>query len=185
MAKTSPTDGATVSYETSIDAKWKTGTDAVIYTLETSPTSSIELGDLEGGEQTPEDRASRHRPTGFKVSVLVDSILMRKWFLIVFSILVGLLLFALDNTIVTDVQPTIIEDFQAVDQIAWVATGYFLATAALTLSSGQFFQVFNAKWVYVISIFIFEVGSAICGAAPNMNILIIGRVITGLSLIHI
>lgn len=75
MAKTSPTDGATVSYETYIDEKWKTDTDAVIYTLRTSPPSFIELGDLEGGEPTPEERVSRHRPTGFKVSFLVDSIL--------------------------------------------------------------------------------------------------------------
>jgi len=108
--------------------------------------------------------------------ILVDF----QWFLIVFSILVGLFLFSLDNTIVANVQPTIIEQFQAVDQIAWVATGYFISKASLTLSSGQLFQMFNAKWLYVASVIIFEVGSTISGAAPNINVLIIGRVISGI-----
>lgn len=70
MVKTSPTDGPTVSYETYIDEKWKTDTNAVIYTLKTSSPSFIELEDLEGGEPTPEEPASSHRPTGFKVSFL-------------------------------------------------------------------------------------------------------------------
>jgi MFS family permease len=89
----------------------------------------------------------------------------------------GLFLFSLDNTIVADVQPTIDEQFQSVDKIACVASAFFLSKAALTLSSGQFYQVFNAKWVYIISVFVFEAGSALCGAAPNINALIVGRVI--------
>jgi len=45
---------------------------------------------------------------------------------------------------------------------------------------GQFFQIFNAKWFYILGCFVFEVGSALCGAAPSMNALIIGRVIAGI-----
>lgn len=45
---------------------------------------------------------------------------------------------------------------------------------------GQLYTHFNAKWVYIICVILFEVGSALCGAAPNMNALIIGRVICGL-----
>jgi MFS family permease len=48
------------------------------------------------------------------------------------------------------------------------------------LPFGQFFQIFNAKWFYILGCFVFEVGSALCGAAPNMNALIIGRVIAGI-----
>ena len=102
-----------------------------------------------------------------------------KWFLIVFSIMVGLFLFSIDNTIVADIQPTIVEHFQSVDKIAWVTSAFFLSTSALTLSSGQLYQVFNAKWLYILSIFIFEAGSALCGAAPNITVFIIGRVIVG------
>jgi MFS family permease len=96
------------------------------------------------------------------------------------SILVGLFLFALDNTIVADVQPAIVEEFQAVDKIAWLATAFFLSGTALMLPFGQFFQIFNAKWFYILGIVVFEVGSAICGAAPNINALIVGRAIAGI-----
>ena len=96
------------------------------------------------------------------------------------SILVGLFLFALDNTIVADVQPAIVEEFQAVDKISWLAAGFFLSGTALMLPFGQLFQVFNAKWLYIASCVVFELGSAICGSAPNMNALIIGRVIAGI-----
>jgi MFS family permease len=39
---------------------------------------------------------------------------------------------------------------------------------------------FNAKYLFMGSILVFEVGSAICGAAPTMNTLIVGRTICGL-----
>lgn len=46
--------------------------------------------------------------------------------------------------------------------------------------SGKSFSMFNMKILYVGSIILFEIGSAICGAAPNMTALIIGRVIAGI-----
>ena len=79
-----------------------------------------------------------------------------------------------------DVQPTIVEQFQSVDKIAWVGTGLFLSKAALTLPSGQIYQIFNAKWIYVLSVLVFEIGSTVCGAAPTIDALIIGRVIAGI-----
>jgi MFS family permease len=142
---------------------------------EYSPASSItavpptNIGKLEEGQTPPQTPAPiTHRPTGFR------------WFLIVVSILVGLFLFALDNTIVADVQPAIVEDFQSVDKISWLATGFFLSGTALMLPFGKLFQIFNAKWLYIASVAIFEVGSALCGGAPNMNALIIGRTIAGI-----
>ena len=143
---------------------------------EYSPASSVTtirpptvIEKLEEGQITPETPPPiTHRPTGFR------------WFLIVVSILVGLFLFALDNTIVADVQPAIVEEFQSVDKIQWLATAFFLSGTALMLPFGRFYQIFNAKWFYIFSVALFEVGSAICGGAPNMNALIIGRAIAGI-----
>ena len=45
---------------------------------------------------------------------------------------------------------------------------------------GKIYGQFNAKWLYVSCVFLFEVGSALCGAAPTMNALIGGRVLAGL-----
>jgi hypothetical protein len=50
------------------------------------------------------------------------------------SFLIGLFLFALDNTIVADVQPAIVDRFQSVDKISWLATGFFMAAAGTTVS---------------------------------------------------
>ena len=53
------------------------------------------------------------------------------------------------------------------------------------LPLGQFCAIFNAKWLYIISVAIFEIGSAVCGAAPNMNALIIGRMVAGIGAVGI
>lgn len=45
---------------------------------------------------------------------------------------------------------------------------------------GQIYSEFDAKWVYIFSVLLFELGSVICGAAPSMDALIVGRVICGL-----
>lgn len=42
------------------------------------------------------------------------------------------------------------------------------------------FGIFDPKWLYIMCVAMFEVGSAVCGAAPSMNALIIGRAIAGL-----
>lgn len=55
-----------------------------------------------------------------------------------------------------------------------------LTTASFQLLFGKFYSYFSIKWVYLIAIGIFEVGSLICGVAPNSIALIIGRAIAGL-----
>jgi MFS family permease len=46
--------------------------------------------------------------------------------------------------------------------------------------SGKAYGIFNVKWLHIGSVTLFSVGSALCGAAPNMNALIVGRVIAGM-----
>lgn len=45
---------------------------------------------------------------------------------------------------------------------------------------GKLYGIFSARYLYLISVLLFEVGSAICGAAPTMNSMIVGRAIAGL-----
>jgi MFS family permease len=90
-------------------------------------------------------------------------------------------LFALDNTIVANVQPVIVSDFKSVEKLPWISVAFLIGAAGTNLIWGKIFGQFNAKWTYILSVFVFEVGSAVCGAAPNMNALIIGRAICGVS----
>ena len=60
-----------------------------------------------------------------------------------------------------------------------VHAAYLLTTAAFQLIFGKFYTFFSIKWVFLVAIAIFEVGSLICGVAPNSEALIIGRAIAG------
>jgi MFS family permease len=55
------------------------------------------------------------------------------------------------------------------------------SAAATNLILGKIFGQFNAKWTYILCVLLFELGSAICGAAPSIDALIIGRAICGVA----
>ncbi|MCJ1405451.1 hypothetical protein MMC11_008679 [Xylographa trunciseda] len=104
-----------------------------------------------------------------------------KWVFVVAAILSSVFLFALDNSIVADVQPKIIEAFPgSIDKLPWISVAFALGAASTTLVWATLFTTFDAKYNYLIAVFLFEVGSAICGAANMMNVLIFGRVLAGL-----
>ncbi|KFZ18222.1 hypothetical protein V501_01335 [Pseudogymnoascus sp. VKM F-4519 (FW-2642)] len=103
-----------------------------------------------------------------------------KWALVVSSILSSTFLFALDNTIVADVQPTIIIHFDAVNKLPWLGVAFAIGAAATNLIWGKVFGHFNSKWTYIVCVILFEAGSAVCGAAPTIDALIIGRAICGI-----
>ncbi|KAH6723623.1 major facilitator superfamily domain-containing protein [Leptodontidium sp. MPI-SDFR-AT-0119] len=102
-----------------------------------------------------------------------------KWVVVVLSILSSTFLFALDNTIVADIQPVIVRQFDSVSKLSWLSVSFLIGAAATNLVWGKIFGQFNAKWTYILCVTLFEVGSAICGAAPTMEALIVGRAICG------
>ena len=91
----------------------------------------------------------------------------------------GMFLFALDSTIVADVQPKIVDEFRAVELLPWLALAFMTPSVGLMLPNGQLFQTFNAKWLYISGVIIFEAASALCGAAPNITVFIIARAVSG------
>ncbi|KAG4257715.1 hypothetical protein FPRO04_13396 [Fusarium proliferatum] len=100
------------------------------------------------------------------------------------SLIVGLglavLLVALDNTIIATAIPRISDDFKSLDDIGWYGSSYLLTTCAFQLLFGKLYTLFNIKWVFIAAMVLFEVGSAVCGAAPTSEALIVGRAIAGL-----
>jgi MFS family permease len=93
----------------------------------------------------------------------------------------------LDNTIVADIQAAIVQTFgpDSVTKVPWLANAFALAAASLLLTWGRIYATFNSKWLYIISVVIFEIGSALCGGAPSMDALIVGRAIAGAGAIGI
>jgi hypothetical protein len=102
-----------------------------------------------------------------------------RWLIVVLAILSSTFLFALDNTVVADVQPRIVLQFEAVDKLAWLSVAFIMAAVSTNLLFGQLYSQFWPKWLYIGSVLVFEIGSAVCGAAPNMVALIVGRALCG------
>ena len=55
-----------------------------------------------------------------------------------------------------------------------------MGSVAVILLVGVANGMFDIKWLIIASITVFEIGSAVCGAAPNMNAMICGRIIAGM-----
>jgi hypothetical protein len=102
-----------------------------------------------------------------------------KWFAVCIAVYSTAFLYGLDNTIVADIQGAAVETFGSVEKLGWLGIGFPLGSIATILSIGKAYSIFDVKWIYVTSIIMFEAGSALCGAAPSMNALIIGRVWAG------
>ncbi|KAL4740438.1 MFS general substrate transporter [Aspergillus similis] len=103
-----------------------------------------------------------------------------KLILITISLMLAVFCVALDNTIMAVAIPRITDDFHALNDVGWYASSYLLTTCSFQLLYGKFYTLFQVKWVYLSALFLFELGSLICGVAPNSTTLIIGRAVAGL-----
>ena len=100
--------------------------------------------------------------------------------LILAGVLLGLLLAALDQTIVATALPRIVADLQGIDLLAWVSTSYLLASTAMVPIYGKLSDIYGRKIILLIGTVIFLVGSALSGIAPSMIMLVIFRGLQGL-----
>jgi len=95
-------------------------------------------------------------------------------------VILGMTMSILDTTIVNVALDTLSEDLHStLAQIQWVATGYLLALAAVIPLTGWAARRFGAKRVYLASIALFTLGSALCGVAGSSTSLILFRVLQG------
>ncbi|KAI2472860.1 MFS general substrate transporter [Annulohypoxylon bovei var. microspora] len=102
-----------------------------------------------------------------------------RWLIICVSLYLTCALYGLDTTIAADVQGPMVQDLGHVEQLAWVGAGFPLGSVCVILLLGTFYKNFNTKWNFITTAVLFEAGSALCGAAPTMNALIVGRVFAG------
>ena len=102
-----------------------------------------------------------------------------RWFLVCVAIYSTAFLYGLDTTIVADIQAPVVETFGEVQKLGWLGIGFACGSIATILSLGKAFGIFDVKWLYIASIVLFETGSALCGGSPNMNALIVGRILAG------
>ncbi|MFM8782848.1 MAG: MFS transporter, partial [Actinomycetota bacterium] len=104
----------------------------------------------------------------------------REIMIIMSSLMTGLLLAALDQTIVSTALKMIVEDFNGLNHYSWVVTAYLLTSTASTPLYGKISDLYGRRPVYQFAIIIFLIGSFLAGAATSMEQLIIFRAIQGL-----
>ncbi|KAI0337292.1 Mfs1.2 [Trametopsis cervina] len=101
-----------------------------------------------------------------------------RFWMVFLAICVSLFLSALEFTVISTALPTIIHDLEGIEFV-WVSSAYALASTALLPASGGFAQIFGRRTTMLISLAIFALGSALCGAAKSLAWLIAARTIQG------
>lgn len=126
-------------------------------------------GTIASEETTPTPAtAAASYPTGLKLAIIIVGLEL------------AVLCVALDNTIIATAIPRITDDFKALGDVGWYGSAYLLTLSAFQLFFGRLYSIFNIKWTFLLALFVFELGSLICGVAPNSTALIVGRAIAGM-----
>ncbi|NVN48374.1 MDR family MFS transporter [Mycolicibacterium hippocampi] len=100
--------------------------------------------------------------------------------LIFVAVLLGMLLAALDQTIVATALPTVVSDLGGAGHQSWVVTSYLLASTIVTAVVGKLGDLFGRKSVFGVAIVFFLVGSVLCGMASSMTMLVASRALQGI-----
>jgi EmrB/QacA subfamily drug resistance transporter len=113
-------------------------------------------------------------------SQALPALAKRRVLLIIGALMLGMLLAALDQTIVATALPTIVGDLKGGSHIAWVVTAYLLATTVSTPLWGKLGDQYGRKIFFQASIVIFLIGSVLSGLSTSMFELIAFRAVQGL-----
>src|SRR3954466_12718189 len=96
------------------------------------------------------------------------------------AVVLGMLLAALDQTIVATALPTVVADLGGAGHQAWVVTSYLLASTIVTAVVGKLGDIFGRKRIFQVAILLFLAGSVLCGLAQSMSMLVASRALQGL-----
>ncbi|KAI2463106.1 MFS general substrate transporter [Annulohypoxylon bovei var. microspora] len=105
--------------------------------------------------------------TGAKLAVIVAAVAFASFLIL------------LDTMIVSTAIPSITDTFHSLPDIGWYASVYQFGTAAPQLLTGRIYTYFSTKWTFLVFFGIFEIGSALCGAAVSSPMFIAGRFVAG------
>src|ERR687893_2587989 len=103
----------------------------------------------------------------------------RQVWVLMSGLMIGMLLAALDQTIVGTALPTIVGKLGGINHYSWVVTSYLLASTASTPLYGKISDLYGRRPVFLFAIGTFLVGSLLAGLAQDMTQLIVTRGVQG------
>ncbi len=122
----------------------------------------------------------RPAPSGRAAELNAAGFTHRQVVVIFTGVLLGMLLAALDQTIVATALPTIVGDLGGLDQLPWVVTAYILAATVSTPLYGKLGDLYGRKRLFQLAVVVFLAGSAACGLSNSMSMLVACRAVQGL-----
>jgi MFS family permease len=92
----------------------------------------------------------------------------------------GILLGALDSTIIATLSAPISSEFDSLSLLSWLATAYLISNAACQPIAGRLTDIFGRRTGLIVSNLFFAAGNLLCGLATNQHTMILGRVVAGI-----
>jgi EmrB/QacA subfamily drug resistance transporter len=99
---------------------------------------------------------------------------------IIMSMMMPVFMGSLDQTILASALPAIGREFGDLHTLPWLITAYLIAMTAATPLYGKFSDIHGRRATVRIAVLVYMAGSLVCALAPNMLVLILGRVLHGL-----
>ncbi|MDQ6693200.1 MAG: MFS transporter [Chloroflexota bacterium] len=131
-------------------------------------------------EATVTPNNGRGHGTAGMADVETPMIQGRQLAVVMISVLLGILLSALDQTIVGPALPKIIGDLNGFEHYSWVITIYLLTSTISVPIAGKLSDLYGRKWFFAAGIVVFVLGSALCGLSADIFQLIVFRGFQGL-----
>jgi hypothetical protein len=156
---------ATPSFRNSLDKELQEDRDGIPGEKEKDEKDAFE--DIAPADAPTDAEGEGEYPTGlpmlFIVVALVLSIFLVSATLRQVSPLLSILKVSLDMTIVATAIPKITDEFQNLNDIGWYGSAFFLTVASFQSTWGKAYKYFPLKITFLLSVFVFELGSLICG----------------------
>ncbi|KAI0548847.1 MFS general substrate transporter [Xylaria curta] len=148
-------------------------------------STDIELESFKGAGEADKDENTRHAQDAEQQQLTSQTPVLLypsgvKYWLALTTLCLGVFLITLDSTIVATAIPYITDEFNSLKDVGWYGSIYLITLCMSQLLFGKLASRYSIRWIYTGSMFVFLVGSALCGAAPNSPALIVGRAIAGL-----
>jgi len=119
------------------------------------------------------------KPPVYRISSVITDQFLQK--LLLGAVALGVVMDGIDGSIVNVALPTIASYFSTdTGTIAWVIITYMLMMAGLLLVFGKLAERGRAKMLFLAGFAVFTIGSAACGFAPTLDILLAARVLQGI-----
>ncbi|KAH6892182.1 major facilitator superfamily transporter [Thelonectria olida] len=141
-----------------------------VYTPASTTESTVHAVTPDPTADNTDDDAEKHPEyaSGFRLAAVTTGLVLAAFCL------------GLDRSIISTAIPKITSEFDSLDDVAWYGSAFLLTTCCFQLMFGKLYIEYNATFIFLFALLVFEVGSIVCAAAPSSLALIVGRAVAGI-----